>query len=201
MNDHPKDLLSPAEQQLFERFDAAMNDPVLDAFVEEFAHETDRAAVVLGAAQLDELLRQLLEKALLPLHKKGDEHPLLGRDRPLSSFSSRTALARGLGLINQDFAKSLDLIRKIRNSFAHQVDAPPLNCSPHREWIENLSRPISSPTFWDVLNRRFGTRSPSTEFRSVVSTMAYLLKGSLANVQRVTPQLYLATNMFTSMQR
>jgi len=50
------------------------------AFVDDFARESDRAAVVLGAAKLDLQLYQILQKVLLPNPSATDE--LLDGDAP-----------------------------------------------------------------------------------------------------------------------
>src|SRR5437016_8187867 len=85
----------------------------LAAFVDDFAKESDRAAVIVGAAKLDLLLYQLLEKVLLPSTSNTDE--LLAGDSGLSTFHSRIHAAHRLGFIDDQLARALHLIRKIRN--------------------------------------------------------------------------------------
>lgn len=43
------------------------------SFIKEFLEESDRAAVVLGAAKIDILLHQILKKVLLPSPRGDDE--------------------------------------------------------------------------------------------------------------------------------
>lgn len=60
--------------------------------------ENDRAVVIVGAANIDDLLRNLVERSLLPpMNKKQDE--LLNGYSPLSSFSSKINLCYRLALI------------------------------------------------------------------------------------------------------
>jgi hypothetical protein len=92
----------------------------LNAIFDDFKNESDRATVILGAAKLDSMLYLLLTKFLKPTTNGQDE--LLDGDNPLGTFSSRINLAFRLGLINNHFTKSLHLIRKIRNSFAHEIN-------------------------------------------------------------------------------
>jgi hypothetical protein len=106
------------------------------AFFDEFKNETDRAAVIVGAAKLDYLLYQILGRYLLPITGTKDDELLEG-DSPLSTFSSRINLCHRLGLIDTQFARSLHLVRKIRNTFAHEVSGCRLGTPPPRrfQWV------------------------------------------------------------------
>src|ERR1041384_5909756 len=86
-------------------------------FMRDFLKESDRAAVILGAAKIDALLCAMIESALRPVTSGEDD--LLEGDAPLSTFSARIRVAYRLGLIDADFAKLLHVLRKLRNSFAH----------------------------------------------------------------------------------
>jgi DNA-binding MltR family transcriptional regulator len=86
-------------------------------WMEEFQAESDRACAVLGAAFLDEQLRSLLESFFVDDQRKVKE--LFYQSGPLASFSSRTSLAYVLGFLSPSEVHDLDLIRKIRNDFAH----------------------------------------------------------------------------------
>ena len=95
----------------------------MDAFgalIEEFKKESDRAAVILEVARLDILLYQLLVSVLLPSVTKDDV--LFDGEGPLSTFNAKIDLAYRLGLIDDKFAHALHMVRKIRNSFAHEAD-------------------------------------------------------------------------------
>jgi hypothetical protein len=112
----------------------------------EFCTESDRAAVVLGAAKLDYSLYQLLQQFLKPNEAGRDE--LLDGDGPLSTFSAKINLCHRLGLIHIDVARLLHLIRKIRNEFAHEVNTGTLDSSPHKDRIKQLMTPFTqSPTY------------------------------------------------------
>jgi DNA-binding MltR family transcriptional regulator len=89
----------------------------LDTFSEALSSETDRACAVLGAAILDAKLEQLFRLRLL-----SDQKELLPSARPLGSFSAKIRLACALGWINDDVRHDLDIVRDIRNSFAHSFD-------------------------------------------------------------------------------
>jgi mannitol operon repressor len=91
-----------------------------EAFANEFAHESDRASAILGAAYLDVLLEQLISSFLIDDQNAIGE--LLSVDRPyapLSTFSARITAAYCLGLIDGIQYRDLKTIKRIRNRFAH----------------------------------------------------------------------------------
>lgn len=90
-----------------------------EEFAKEFKTESDRAAVILGASKLDQLLGMTLEKHLLPCTTSTDQ--LFSNNGPLGNFSSKIDFSYRLGLIDNQFCNSLHLVRRIRNSFAHEV--------------------------------------------------------------------------------
>jgi|GEM_PF-2880671 len=109
------------------------------AFVDEFKNESDRAAVIIGAAKLDYLLYQILAKHFLPSVSGKDD--LLDGDSPLSTFSAKINICYRLGLIDAGFARALHMIRKIRNSFAHEVSGCKFDNGPHSDRIRELVAP------------------------------------------------------------
>src|SRR5689334_4681663 len=90
------------------------------AMVETLDGESDRAFVLILAANLDEMLRMLLRNYFLDNEKeKGFLDKIFENEGPLSSFSSRIRLAFALGFINQELYHDLQIVRDIRNKFAH----------------------------------------------------------------------------------
>ena len=86
----------------------------------EFSKETDRAAVIVAASMLDELLRTLLVAKFVPISSTNDDL-FDGANAPLGTFSSRIEMAYRTGLISVKFARDLHLVRRIRNDFAHNI--------------------------------------------------------------------------------
>jgi DNA-binding MltR family transcriptional regulator len=70
---------------------------------------------------LEEQLKQILS-AFMVDDAKSDEL-LDGAHAPLSSFSSRITACYALGLISEAEHHDLNLLRKIRNDFAHDIHA------------------------------------------------------------------------------
>src|SRR5690606_9400320 len=97
-----------------------MNEPDLSyvsSFLKEFQEESDRGGALVGAALLDARLEHLLLAHLLP-GKVGKEL-VSGRNAPLGTFSVRIKMSYALGLITSTERHDLNLIREIRNEFAH----------------------------------------------------------------------------------
>ena len=86
--------------------------------LKEMQKESDRATAILLGAELDDILHQILSKRLLPPKSKSGR--LLEQDSPIGSFSARIELTYRLGLIHPMVHGELQLIRKIRNEFAHK---------------------------------------------------------------------------------
>jgi mannitol operon repressor len=82
--------------------------------------ESDRGAVLVYAAMMDDLLRRSIEARLID-HK--DVKRLTdGFNAPVGTFASRNLLALGLGVVSEREYQEVELIRKIRNAFAHSID-------------------------------------------------------------------------------
>jgi len=92
----------------------------LSTFLAEFQKETDRASVILTAAMLDDVLSELLKARLVPCPGSADAL-FDDANAPLANFSSRIEMSFRLGLISHRFARDMHLVRKIRNSFAHNI--------------------------------------------------------------------------------
>lgn len=160
-----------------------MAEPTIDwtafkAFVKEFEGESDRAAVILGAAKLDSLLMQILDRFLLPSLSSNDE--LLDGDSPLSTFGARINVCYRLGLISSEFAKSLHLVRRIRNAFAHETSGCSLSASAHSDRLKSLLLPLRPlPFFSKFRDQFFGQATPAAEFRACLAMMAARLESRL----------------------
>lgn len=88
-------------------------------FLDDFNKETERGAALAAAAFIDDLLQRVLMAFLV--NKSSAEKLLSGFNAPLSSFSARIAAVRALGLLSEVECQECELIRKVRNEFAHQI--------------------------------------------------------------------------------
>lgn len=165
------------------------NEESFNAFLKEFSEESDRAAVVLGAAKLDFSLYQLLVRFLLPSSGSRDE--LLEGDSPLSTFSAKINLCFRLGLIDAEFTRALHMIRKIRNEFAHDVSSSKLDAGSHRDRIRDLIAPISTLDIFNNVKEDtfFSVREPaSKDFLTMLSLMVFVIDLELDEVKTVNCQ-------------
>ena len=82
------------------------------------SQESDRGCALVLAANLDNRLRTLLESFFVELSTKKLNAVFEGNGC-LATFSSRIKLSYALGLLGEDERHDLDIIRDIRNNFAH----------------------------------------------------------------------------------
>lgn len=95
-------------------------DKIHDTYRKLFKQESDRAAAILGAAAIDDILERILKQVFVANPTSKDEL-FDGPAAPLGSSASRIELCHRLGLISGRLARDLDLVRRIRNDFAHNI--------------------------------------------------------------------------------
>lgn len=78
--------------------------------------ESDRGVILIVAAYLDELLGLIIRSATVSDSLGAG---LLDHRHPAGDFSGRISLCEAFGLIHEQEARALNLVRKIRNSAAH----------------------------------------------------------------------------------
>jgi hypothetical protein len=170
--------------------DAGVDRKRLEEVSEELHDESDRAAIILGAAWLDEGLRSLLQAYLLPGSAKEDSD-LFGPNGALGTFSARISLAQRLGLISEDFKVALEVVRKLRNKFAHQVETPQLTEQSLRDLISNIPPYFVPGTMlWETYQTKWygSERSPRVTLRSTITMLVAMLLSSVSAVRRVAIQ-------------
>lgn len=157
-------------------------------FANEFKSESDRAAVILGTAQLDLLLFQLLDSTLLPVTNGKDE--LLEGDSPLATFSARINACYRLGLIEAEFARALHLVRRIRNSFAHEVSSATLDAGAHRDRVRELVAPFAANWGLREMLEQFFDNDESTgaRFRACIALMSIRLDSAIQDGKRFSDE-------------
>jgi mannitol operon repressor len=85
----------------------------------EIDTESPRGRVMVATAMLDDLLGKSIAARLVDSTEVGKL--LDGFNAPLGSFSARIVAALGLGVISKREFDDLQIIRKIRNDFAHRT--------------------------------------------------------------------------------
>ena len=104
-------------------------------YMDMISAESDRGAALLVAAIMDELLSDIISAFLADTDTARD----LLKHRGLDTFSSRILICHALGLITTEEKNHLEIIRKIRNSFAHKWDSVNFETQQIRDLANNLT--------------------------------------------------------------
>lgn len=121
--------------QEVERYLAAQREEVI-AFRAALTAESDRGCALFAAAYLDASLSDLLYVSLVSSKKIEDD--IFKGTAPLATFSSRIKMAYYLGLISPACRRDLDIIRSVRNDFAHKLEANSFEIPPTRDRCRTL---------------------------------------------------------------
>jgi hypothetical protein len=99
-------------------------DPSQQPIVDELEQQTDRGAAIIGAALVENLLRQALQSRMrvATTVEKRTARGLFGTMGPLNSFSAKIDLGVLLGLYDEAVREDLHRIREVRNQFAHEEE-------------------------------------------------------------------------------
>jgi DNA-binding MltR family transcriptional regulator len=89
-------------------------------FRRELEKESDRGMALLAAAFLDNQVEEMIKSKLLG----NDKHlkQMFQFNGALGTFSSKINLGYSIGLISKSCHNDLDIIRRIRNEFAHSME-------------------------------------------------------------------------------
>ena len=153
MKDDPSDADFAELEPLIEQTGAE-----LSSLATRLSGESEQASVILCGAWVDEALMRLLRGVLKPC--AGGRDSLLEADRPLGTFSSRILLAHRMGLIGDDFESALNLLRRLRNDFAHSTDLGSLSGSKHRNWVRELVHRANTSGFWEQVTKWTDSATP-----------------------------------------
>jgi hypothetical protein len=101
-------------------------------------------------------------------------------------------MAFRLGLIEAPFARALHITRRIRNSFAHEVQGRSLEAPPYSDQVRELAAPFERSkvftNFREVLPSPREHGFSSKTFRICVSMMAARLISGSHRITRVREQ-------------
>ena len=90
-------------------------------FRQSLDFESDRGCALFAASFIDDALAILLRASLVSDNKI--EQALFSGTAPLATFSSRISMSFYLGKLPLPCRQDLDIVRKIRNEFAHRAEA------------------------------------------------------------------------------
>ena len=137
----------------------------LYGFDKEFNAESDRGKVILGAARLDDLLRELIAGHLV------QDKEMINNlfDGQLQSLGNKISIAYGMGLITSNERHNLRQIQNIRNAFAHNLH----DISFDNEWVSSLCEKIKIPENSTIPGAVY---SASQKFRVTVMQLDFQLQ-------------------------
>jgi hypothetical protein len=148
-------------------------------FFAQFQKQDDRSAVILAAALVDLFLGELLYRALLPPPTAKDD--LLGERSPLGSLYAKNIACFRLGLIDKDIFDAINIIRDIRNIYAHRLEYSDLSAEPYSSKIREGYVLFSwYEPFIGAAKEVFGTEvTSSVQFRLIAVLVALRLKQAI----------------------
>jgi DNA-binding MltR family transcriptional regulator len=122
--------------------------PAHNLVIAEINKQSDRAAAVLAVSFLEDRLAELLQAWLV------DEPKIIGKmfngSGPFASFSAKIDIGLLLGILEKSRHRELHLLRDIRNTFAHGLEALTFETPRIRDQCENFSPPtFSEPPYID----------------------------------------------------
>jgi DNA-binding MltR family transcriptional regulator len=132
--------------------------------------ESDRGCVILGAALLAEGLETLIRSVCRDAAEdiKITIDPLFQGYAPLATFSARIQIAFALGILPRSLRDKIDIVRRMRNDFAHEwgpIDFNDPRCAnrlrliiKHSETEENTQEIENESDL-----KRFGALGPTKE--------------------------------------
>jgi hypothetical protein len=145
-------------------------------FVGEFIGESDRAAVIIGVAKIDDLLRRLLQRVLLPASGKRDD--FVEYEGPIGTLHSRIEMCFRMGLLDAAFARILHLLRKLRNDFAHEAAGVNLESGSHRDRLNEILIDFKDSQMFLGMKKVYPSGYPqhASDFRTVIAMLMFLLE-------------------------
>jgi len=136
---------------------ATLDDKAREAFFREVLKGSDRSAAIMAAAAVEHALVSLIRTKLIDLKQENEE--LAFGDRGLfATFGSRIQISLLLQLIDETEQRDLNVIKAVRNAFAHSVQSITFGDHPITEACKNLvsCKPgLIDPLFTDTPRSRY----------------------------------------------
>ena len=150
------------------------------ALLGELQDVSDRVAAISAAAFLDDTLGAALLARFVKVGVTWKDRIFSSPNAPLSSFYSKTVIGYALGLFGPTIYADLDIIRKIRNEFAHTATPLQFNDTAIAALCSRLT---SSNRFQMGLGTLLVSESgPKVEYVRSVYGIAVTLLGQMRSV-------------------
>lgn len=150
---------------------------------------TDRASVLVGTAALQAVLEAAILKRFVPLD--GNERRALfkSENAPLSAFAAQIKLGYALGIYEGMFRDDLNMIRHIRNAFAHCGDHIDFDTPQVTAACMVLNYQHSKEFYW-LKERAWATATPGSIFTNTAKFMIFPLLGRRKRVRIKDAEFY-----------
>ena len=125
----------------------------LAKFVEELKNETDRGLPLVGTALIDDRLKETLKAFCID--SKSSKKLITEGNAPLGTFSSRLDSCHALGLIDDYEYSEINLLRKVRNEFAHAKHGISFNTDKIKGYCSTLKSSLPEGEDYPLSNSRF----------------------------------------------
>ena len=141
MRDHFRELISQSE----------LYDAELLEFFESLIQESPRALAIVAFSYVDEKLANLMQ-AHMNSDISGGLDSLFKSFGPLSTASGRIKISAALRWLAPSTYKNLELLRKIRNEFAHKAFLNSFDEAPVRNFLDQFE-PLEM-ALWKIMPQR-----------------------------------------------
>ncbi len=165
----------------------------------QMLEERGRGAVLVGVARVDAALEHLLQAVMTRAPTKGDG--LFLPDRPLGSLGAKVALASRLGLIDGSVERALNVLRKLRNAFAHSAESASLTDPAHGDRLAPIYAEARSNPLWGPLETVLNIQAPSDrgplepplrDYILLITILVAFLEATTQQAQPFRPQVAMA---------
>jgi hypothetical protein len=116
------------------------SDEQVTAFMAELEKQTDRGVGIVAASVVESALQELIQRRLVSMSNTRLDL-LFGRMRPLSSFAAKIELGSALGLYSDRARLLLNMLRDVRNAFAHEMNAIGFDAPEIAKLVEKAKTP------------------------------------------------------------
>jgi DNA-binding MltR family transcriptional regulator len=151
--------------------------------------ESDRGLLLVSVSYLEEALEDLLRAvfSMKSVTAKSVIEPLFGPLGPLATFSAKTRIAYAFGVIRERDYLDLEVLRRLRNQFAHRIEAAGFD-SPEVLRLANQLRVADRATEGLIPEEARGWDEAQTARFRVTASVAYYAGLLHARAELITPR-------------
>ena len=111
----------------------------LDQVMRDIFSRSDATSVIICSSVIDLILKELIEKRLVNDSKGRTEELFDDSNGPFNTFSNKIKYCYYSGIISKEIRDELNIIRKIRNKFAHSILSLTFSDEDTKQLINSMS--------------------------------------------------------------